>query len=968
MSDPRRLVDIDSSGKTMSKGSSLSKYDSLDPRTELEQTIADDLTRALEKRGFKVQPNGTPDHNALGNKPDIIVYNDAVHINVEVTKTVKSAQDGEWQSIKDHFEESKRAFHRKKCYLWFVSPETYYRTVSSIKDWNFAHKDEKDQKFLPICFSTFETFVKKLIESTREQYTQSQLLGLFDDFVQFIDDENILRQFYERLFSTDNALRDNLKEMEQERHQRVVQELTIGFLQLEQKLRDERVAMAGDAMKNVIYLVFIKLYEEKKEKEEGQRNRFTSTSFQEYQDNVRDRRTAVHKLFADIKTDRELQDCRMFTDEDHLERRLKDDFVIKHFIEPFEQYPFYTTKVDGLGAAYEVLGKSSGRDVKVGQFFTPENVVKFMVKLAELDPSEKILDPACGTARFLTYAMEDMMEKVKGARDEADKVSKIKKEHLFGTDDDPTVAKLAKMNMYIHGDGKANIRDEDGLTQFRKDGTIDVVLTNPPLGDIDYRRSIYDDEFRKTRMTVIPRNNITREKLIKAKKRIAELEQELAQPDLSAKLLQRKRKLLKTWYQKTTDLDYEIRHERSEYVITGKQMKGGALFLGACRHYLKSARDAAALPEWRGGKLLIVLDEGNLNTETYIRVRDEIKKYFYIKAIISLTRDTFVPVSSTSTKTSILFAVKKQDTDATQQEPIFFSYVDKVGIDTRKRICVNHLFNGDGMDILSKYLEFKQRVMAAYEGSTFQRTKFAELREEDRTINQTYYYSRYIDQIEERLDENYNNPRYDEIETLLAHSRFPIVELNTKEYLKHITSGKTPKGIRYLDEGGIPFLGATQITDGKVFIETAPRIDEKWHRGKLKDCQVKQGDVLVTIAGTYIGRSAVFKSLDECNCNQAVAILRVNTENLLPEYLVRYFNSELGQLFFGKFQHISNQSNINTTEITKIRVIRPPIPVQEEILKAISEKETALISAENEVKRLKEQRDRVVLDLLNLPA
>jgi hypothetical protein len=44
----------------------------------------------------------------------------------------------------------------------------------------------------------------------------------------------------------------------------------------------------------------------------------------------------------------------------------------------------------------------------------------------------------------------------------------------------------------------------------------------------------------------------------------------------------------------------------------------------------------------------------------------------------------------------------------------------------------------------------------------------------------------------------------------------------------------------------------------------------------------------------------------------------------------------------------------------------PPKPVQEEILKAVSEKETALNSVENEVKKLKEQRDRVVLDFFGL--
>jgi type I restriction-modification system DNA methylase subunit len=154
-------------------------------------------------------------------------------------------------------------------------------------------------------------------------------------------------------------------------------------------------------------------------------------------------------------------------------------------------------------------------------------------------------------------------------------------------------------------------------------------------------------------------------------------------------------------------------------------MKGGALFINAAKHYLKAISNQGALPEWRGGKLLIILDEGILNTNDYKDVRNFIKKYFYIKAIISLTRDTFVPVSNTSTKTSILYAVKKEDPDAKQQEPIFFAHAEKVGIDTKKRVCPNHLFNG-GSDILSKYKEFKEKVFASYDGVHFNKSRFLE--------------------------------------------------------------------------------------------------------------------------------------------------------------------------------------------------------------------------------------------------
>lgn len=944
----------------------MTKYDNLDPRRELEQEITQDLKKALEKRGLNVKHNGTRDTHAPAGKPDIELWNDTVHINVEVTRCTKSSQDHEWQSIKDHFEETKRNHPTIKCLVLFVSPETYYRTINSMKDWNFAHKDDADQKFLPLNFSTLELFCKKLSESPRELYSIDQITGLFDNFVQFIDDENILRHFYEILFNDDLSLRNEVEKREEERHQRVVEELIAGFRQLEQKLREERVALTSDAIKNVIYLVFIKLYEEKKEKEEHQKNRFTSTSFPEYQLNVRDTRTAIIKLFDNIKNDRELRDCRLLTDDDRLSNRLRDGFVMENFIKPFEQYAFYTTKVDGLGAAYEVLGQLSGKDVTVGQFFTPEKVVKFMVKLAELDTSDVVFDPACGTARFLTNSMLTIMDKAKGTRDEADKIEHIKKQQLFGTDDDPTVAKLAKMNMYIHGDGKTNIRDEDGLTQFDKDGKIDVVLTNPPLGDLSYWRSIYDDDFRLKRMEVIPKINITRQKLEVIKERLQEIQNQLGSAVLSLQDSKKLQKRLNALQKKKTELEYELDQGNSKYSISGKQMKGGALFLNACKHYLKEIRDDSAPYEWKGGKLLIILDEGNLNTETYAQVRAFIKRYFFIKAIVSLTRDVFVPVANTNTKTSILYAIKKQDPDVVQREPIFFAYVDRVGIDTRKRVCANHLFNS-GNDVLSKYFDFKKKVIDSYNGVVFSPSKFTAQSFNDGFVDDSYYFTKYPEKIEDRLDENYNNPKFDVIDIILQASKFDVITIGDKEYLVGITSGKTPKGIHYLDEGGIPFLGATQVTDGHVFVKDAPRIPEEIHRGILKESQIKKGDILITIAGTYIGRCAVFQSEEECNCNQAVAILRVNTEKIIPEFLVRYFNSDIGQLFFGKLQHISNQSNINTTEITRIKVILPLKTEQETVLKLTLAKESALDSAIDRVNDLKKQRDRVILDFFGSP-
>lgn len=705
----------------------MTKYDTLDPRRELEQTITKDLKRALEKRGFTVQHNGTRSQPAPAKKPDIVVYDHNTHINVEVTKTTKSSADREFLSIKDHLQKSKRLNSTKKCFAIYVSPETHYRMMNACRDFSILNENKEDLKMMPLCFENFEPFITKLIESHKQRYPKKEILSLFKEYRQFVDDERIFGILYSNLFSDDIVLKKQLEAKEESKHQKTVEELIKNLLKLEDDLREHQGITHIDAIRTIIFLVFIKLYEEKREYD-GKENRLkleTFKKFQEFEDEE-ETKHAIRNLFDKIKTDPELVSAKVFTETDFIDEKLDDDFVINFFIEPFEKYHFYTTKVDGIGAAYEVLGMRTGKDVKAGQFFTPENVVKFMVMLAELDQDDVILDPACGTARFLIYAMYEMEKSLKG-RSKDKKLEDIKSKQLHGSDYDLNVAKLAKMNMYIHGDGKANILDRDGLLLYDFDGKIDVILTNPPLGNQSYTRIGYDDDFRLKRMEVIPKRNETKEKLERYKTKLKEREKLLETNKLQKpKDAKRHATMIKRYNQKILELETKIRNGKATLVVRGSKMKGGALFVGATKHYLKNVRDSSAPIEWRGGKLVIILDEGVLNTTSYKEVRDFIRKYFYIKAIISLTRETFVPVSNTSTKTSILYAIKKEDPDALQQEPIFFAHAEKVGIDTKKRICPNHLFNDDN-SVLEKFREFKEKILASYDGVQFNRQRFLEL-------------------------------------------------------------------------------------------------------------------------------------------------------------------------------------------------------------------------------------------------
>ncbi len=650
-----------------------------------------------------------------------------------MTQTTKSSADREFIPVRDHLEKAKKHHSTKKCFALYCSPETHHRMINAIRDYNILHKDDNDLKIAPLSFSTLQLLIDKLITSPSELYPKKELLSVFDDYKLFVDDARVLESVHARLFAHDEDLKRQIEIEEENRHQRTVEQLIRDLLKLEDHLREEKGITHINAIRDIIFLVFIKLYEEKREFEDKE-NRFKDDTFRKYQEFVSQEKgkRAIHSLFDSIKEDPDLKRALVFSKNDNFSEKLDDDFVQKFFIEPFEKYHFYTTRVDGIGAAYEVLGMRTGKDVKAGQFFTPENVVKFMVRLAELDTDDLVLDPACGTSRFLVYSMEDMVKKAETKRNAEDVVHRIRSQQLFGTDYDLDVAKLAKMNMYIHGDGKSNILAEDGLLLYSQaqggkidmDSMIDVILTNPPLGDQSYQKSDYDDHFKLERMEIIPKKNVTTDKASECEQKITELTDALktvADPNKSKRIS----KQIKTWEERLSKLKSDLSGGKVEWTVSGNQMKGGALFIGAAKHYLKTVRNKSEPIEWRGGKLLIILDEGILNTDDYKNVVQFIKRYFYIKAIISLSRDTFVPVSSTATKTSILYAIKKEDLDAVQQEPIFFAHAEKVGLDTRRRACENHLFDPSGGNgtVLGRFRTFKQKVLSSYDGPVFNRSK-----------------------------------------------------------------------------------------------------------------------------------------------------------------------------------------------------------------------------------------------------
>ena len=187
-----------------------------------------------------------------------------------------------------------------------------------------------------------------------------------------------------------------------------------------------------------------------------------------------------------------------------------------------------------------------------------------------------------------------------------------------------------------------------------------------------------------------------------------------------------------------------------------------------------------------------------------------------------------------------------------------------------------------------------------------------------------------------RLDAEYYQPKYDEIEQVF--SKFERIRLN-QLVVYPISSGITPKagGDDYTtEEIGIPFIRAVDLVNGEVSTDNFNYIKESVHNGVLKRTQLKNSDVLFSIAGT-VGRCAIFNHNFDANINQAVCILRFKEQKVKRLYLVVFFNSFIGKEYVSKYARQGLQTNLNLEEVGTLNIPIIDFVKQQEISSLIQE-------------------------------
>lgn len=246
-------------------------------------------------------------------------------------------------------------------------------------------------------------------------------------------------------------------------------------------------------------LLFMKIHEEKWSLEHGGKVRFNYQKFLENKD-INKHESYIQDTFLETKK----AYPQVFESEN--EQIGLSITAIEKILELLDGYNIMEIPYDIKGKAFEIFLSSTFRGKGLGQFFTPREIVNFMVSFIGLKIGDVVLDPACGTGGFLISSYNHIMNLVNNTPNsywESINTTKqdfmlYSKKHCFlGIDAEPRAAKTAKMNMIMWGDGE-NVFRGNGLDEKDLKGNnypfnnehIDIILANPPFGNKEENKDI----------------------------------------------------------------------------------------------------------------------------------------------------------------------------------------------------------------------------------------------------------------------------------------------------------------------------------------------------------------------------------------------------------------------------------------------------------------------------------------------
>lgn len=379
----------------------------------------------------------------------------------------------------------------------------------------------------------------------------------------------------------------------------------------------------SEAFDELDKLIFCKIWDERKPRKPGEPYDFQiiTVSKKEEPDEVKRRHKENDNLYIRVKElyeEGRKRDAEVFRDNIRLTPE-----KIRTVVSYLESVNLGETDLDSKGRAFETFMGSFFRG-NFGQYFTPREIVKFIVDVLPITHDSKVLDTSCGSGGFLLYALnkvrDEATEYYPNYKNDARQYAKwfpywhdFAEKNLFGIEINEQISRAAKMNMIIHDDGHTNVITSDGLVSDEvikartgnngfEYGTFDFIITNPPFG---------------------------------------------------SNIRQSEQAYLKT---------YQLGKKKEDWLAV-KSKDGDIIRDSQQSEVLFIEQDYLFLKE--GGILAIVLPDGILTNSSMQYVRTQLEDWFRIVAVVSMPQTAF-KANDACVKTSVLF-LKKWANSHTQE-------------------------------------------------------------------------------------------------------------------------------------------------------------------------------------------------------------------------------------------------------------------------------------------------------------
>lgn len=211
----------------------------------------------------------------------------------------------------------------------------------------------------------------------------------------------------------------------------------------------------------------------------------------------------------------------------------------------------------------------------------------------------------------------------------------------------------------------------------------------------------------------------------------------------------------------------------------------------------------------------------------------------------------------------------------------------------------------------------------------------------------------------------FKDGKFVESELGMIPEGWEVKKLN--ELITKLSKGTTPrkKDIDGL-EAKIPFLKVKDISDdGSISTKSLEKIPKEVHEKQLKRSVLETNDLLFSIAGT-IGRvSIVPEELDNSNCNQALAFIRIDDKTTYNSLVLYWLKSVDVQREIHSCIVQGVQANVSLAVLKDLEIVIPPINILRnwnDLTQSIIEKKSML---EKEIRTLIRTRDTLLPKLIS---